>query len=76
MDTKRKGFIDLCNLLKRYKRKVTLSEIIEKVAEEGWYNDFKRIGTNSVIRQINRHNREYPNATELPYYGDNTYTDI
>lgn len=69
MEEKRKGFFDLCNLIKRYKRKVTLTEIIEQVCKEGWYSDFKRIGYNSVIRQINNHNEKYPNSTEIPYKG-------
>lgn len=59
MEQKRKGFYDLCNLIKRHKSKVTFSEIMEEVIAEGWYNDFRRIGINSVIRQINKHNEKY-----------------
>lgn len=76
MEEKRKGFYDLCNLLKRYKRKITLTEVVKIVVAEGWYNDFKRIGVNSIVRQINRHNRDYPNALELSYEGIDTYNDI
>lgn len=67
MSEKRKGFLDLCNLLKRYKRKVSYSEIFETVCKEGWYSDFARLGHNTVIRQINRHNNQFPNAAEIPY---------
>lgn len=67
MEEKRKNFFDLCNLLKRYKRKVTFSEVLKVVCEEGWYKDFMRLGRNTVIRQINRHNAQYPNSIELPY---------
>lgn len=67
MSERRKGFLDLCNLLKRYKRKVSYSEIFETVCKEGWYGDFKRLGDNTVIRQINRHNKQFPNAEEIPY---------
>lgn len=67
MEEKRKGYYDLLNLLNRYKRRVTYSDLIETVCKEGWYSDFKRIGFNSIIRQINNHNRKYPGGEELPY---------
>lgn len=67
MIEKRKGFYDLCNLIKRHKRSVTFSEIVEEVCKEGWYSDFKRIGINSIIRRINNHNAKYPGSTDLPY---------
>lgn len=76
IEEKRKGFFDLCNLLKKYKRKVTLSEIINEVIQEGWYNDFKRIGYNSVVRRINKHNEKYENTNPLPYASDIPYDDI
>ena len=69
-DIKRKGFLDLCNLLKKHKEKVTISDLVREVTEEGWYNDFKRIGYNTIIRQLNKHNSKYKSATIHPYTPD------
>lgn len=76
MEEKRKGFYDLCNLINKHKRKVTLSEIIQEVCNEGWYNDFKRIGYNSVIRRIKKHNEKYGESTNLAYASEFPYDDI
>ena len=67
MEEKRKGFFDICNLIKKHKEPITLHDVIVEVCEEGWYTDFKRIPFNSVIRQINNHNKKFPKTTELPY---------
>lgn len=69
-DIKRRGFLDLCNLLKRHKSKVTISELVREVTEEGWYDDFMRIGYNSIIRQLNRHNSKFKGSTIHPYEPD------
>ena len=42
-DIRRKGFYDLCNILNRHKGKVTISDLIREITEEGWYDDFIRI---------------------------------
>lgn len=65
-----KGFLDLCNVLNRHKEKVTLSDLIREVTEEGWYDDLMRLGYNTIIRQVNRHNRKYKNAIIHPYSTD------
>lgn len=67
MDNRKKGFYDLCNLLRRYKRPVTMTEIIKTVAEEGWYNDFMRLGINTIIRQFNNHNAKYGSTDMMEY---------
>ena len=67
MDDRKKGFFDLCNLLKRYKRPVTMTEIINVVAEEGWINDFLRLGKNTIIRQFNNHNEKYGSSDIMEY---------
>lgn len=59
MEEKRKGFLELSNLIKSYKRKVTYTEILTKVCNEGWYNDFKRISQYTVKRAIERNNEKY-----------------
>lgn len=60
-DIRRRGFYDLCNLLNKHKEKITYSDVIKEVIAEGWYSDFRRIGMNTVIRQIERHNKKYEN---------------
>lgn len=66
MDTKRKGFLDFTNLLRKFKGPVTYTEVIKAVCEEGWISDFLRLGHNTINRQINRHNRKY-GGTQYPY---------
>lgn len=64
---RRKGFFDLCNLLNKYKRVVTVTEILKAVIDEGWFSDFKRLGYNTVIRQINNHNAKYGCSDMIEY---------
>lgn len=66
MEEQHKGFYDLTNLLKNFKRPVTYKEVVEVVCKEGWFSDFKRLGFNTVIRQINRHNEKYK-GKQYPY---------
>lgn len=66
-DERKKGFYDLCNLLNKYKRVVTLTEIIIEVCDQGWYKDFKRLGNNTIIRQINNHNAKYGSTDMIEY---------
>ena len=76
MEKERKNFFDLCNILNEYKRVVTLTEIIKRVANEGWYNDFLRLGRNTITRAINYHNAKYKGSIMLPYDADEPYDDI
>lgn len=76
MEKERKNFFDLCNMLNEYKRPITLTEIIKRVANEGWYNDFLRLGKNTIIRQINHHNAKYKGGIRLEYDSDDPYDDI
>ena len=76
MGKERKNFFDLCNMLNKYKRPVTLTEILRQVISEGWYSDFLRLGKNTVIRQINNHNEKYGGGIKLPYDTEEPYEDI
>lgn len=55
----RRGFYELSNLLSKYKRKVTLNEIMHIAANEGWYPDFIRISKQSILKIIDKHNEKY-----------------
>jgi len=66
IEEKRKGHYDLYNILNKYKRAVTFTEIYEEVAKEGWIKDFNRMGINSISRAINNHNKKY-NGKQLEY---------
>ena len=59
MENKRKGFLDLANLLRKFKGPVTYKDVILEVCKEGWVSDFNRLGSNTVTRQINNHNEKY-----------------
>lgn len=67
MDNRKKGFYDYCNLLNRYKRPITMTELLRTVIDEGWYNDFKRLGKNTIIRQFNNHNAKYGSTDMMEY---------
>ena len=68
-DERKKGFYDLCNLLNKYKRPVSMLEIIKAVNEEGWYQDFMKIGKKTIARQFNNHNAKYGSADMIDYEG-------
>ena len=66
-DNRKKGFYDLCNTLNRYKRVVTMEELLDTVCNEGWYSDFIRLGRNTIIRQFNNHNAKYGSTDMVEY---------
>ena len=66
-DNRKKGFYDLCNTLNKYKRVVTMTELLETVCNEGWYSDFMRLGKNTIIRQFNNHNAKYGSTDMVEY---------
>ena len=59
MNKEQHGFFSLSETLRSYKRPVTVSEILKRAAEEGWSDKLLRLGHNSIIRQVNRHNEKY-----------------
>lgn len=59
MNKNQNGFFSLSETLRSYKRPVTITELFERARNEGWLPKLMKLGHNSIIRQINRHNEKY-----------------